>query len=384
MTLEKNNLHKSTRQSNIELLRIFAIILIVAHHIAVHSDFSFSNDSIALNKLWIQFIEIGGKMGVNIFILISGYFGVTAIYIKPQKAIKLWLQIFTYSVICSLIGLIFLGENFGIKDFAKNFLPITYSRWWFASTYFVLYLLSPFLNRFLNSLNKKDYFKFLLLLTTIWSVIPTLLAQSWQSNALLWFVFLYSCSGYVRIHMNINKYKSKYFFIFAAVLILLTYCSVVIFDILGLRFSFFANHATYFYAMERLPIFLVSLMLFCGFLTLKINYNFTINIISSATFGVYLIHDNYYIRNFLWGALFKNKNYTDSNFLIPYTLMQIFIVYAISTIIELARIHLIEKRHLTHINHFTDFVGNLVIKFNSFEFFKKIKMFFELDSKSDT
>ncbi len=156
MAVEKKNLNKSERKSNIELLRVLAMILIVAHHVAVHSDFGFPTDLITFNKLWIQFIELGGKIGVNIFVLISGYFGVVARSIKPQKAIKLWLQIFTYSVVFFLISLKFLGEAFSLKTMIKDFLPITYSNWWFASTYFVLYLLSPFLNRFLNSLDKKD------------------------------------------------------------------------------------------------------------------------------------------------------------------------------------------------------------------------------------
>ena len=130
--------NQSHRKSNIELLRIIAMIMIVAHHIAMHSGFSFASDSISFNRLWIQFIQMGGKIGVNIFVLISGYFLITANTVKTNKVINLWLQIFTYSAGVFLAVVLVSPQTFGIKEFIKTVLPITYSKWWFASAYFVL------------------------------------------------------------------------------------------------------------------------------------------------------------------------------------------------------------------------------------------------------
>lgn len=58
----------SVRQSNIELLRIIAMVMIVGHHFAVHGwEGGFPYPSISVNRLWIQFIQMGGKIGVNVF-----------------------------------------------------------------------------------------------------------------------------------------------------------------------------------------------------------------------------------------------------------------------------------------------------------------------------
>ena len=70
--MDKGENINNKRQSNIELLRILAMILIIAHHFALFGAFGFSETAVSINKLWIQFIQIGGKIGVNIFILISG------------------------------------------------------------------------------------------------------------------------------------------------------------------------------------------------------------------------------------------------------------------------------------------------------------------------
>lgn len=89
--MENSNKEKIQRQSNFEILRIFAIIMIIFHHIAMHSNFSSSNIT---SYLYIVFIQMGGKIGVNIFVLISGYFLINTEKIKIKKILKLWGQMF--------------------------------------------------------------------------------------------------------------------------------------------------------------------------------------------------------------------------------------------------------------------------------------------------
>lgn len=79
--------------------------------------------------------------------------------------------------------------------------PITFSEWWFASTYFVLLLIHPFLNKFLNNL-KKSYQELLILLIVCWSIIPTFTNSEYQGNSFLWFMTLYAIAGYEK---NINS-----------------------------------------------------------------------------------------------------------------------------------------------------------------------------------
>ncbi len=75
-----------------------------------------------------------------------------------------------------------------------------------------------------------------------------------------------------------------------------------------------------------------------------------INIISSATFGGYLIHDNDIIRTLLWKTLFKNSSYADSQYLIPYTIFEIVVVFVVCTAIELIRIYTIEKIYIKRLD----------------------------------
>lgn len=61
-----NKLISNGRQSNLEILRIIAMIMIVAHHFAVHGGLNYTRDNITVNRLWIQLLAIGGEIGVNI------------------------------------------------------------------------------------------------------------------------------------------------------------------------------------------------------------------------------------------------------------------------------------------------------------------------------
>lgn len=349
------------RQSNIELLRILSMIMIIAHHVGVHSGFSF-DAGIHINEFWVLLLKIGGKIGVNVFVLISGYFLISAKSLKTSKVLKLWVQICSYCVLIYSVFVVCGFEPFNIKMLFEAFFPITYSKWWFASAYFVLYLLFPYINKLLTALDKKEYQKLLVLMAACWCIVPTFLEKSWQSNSLLWFVFLYALAGYLRLHMDVAALKNGKYIALSVVFTLLTYFSAVIIDMLSSKNSFFSAYVTYFYDMQRLPMLLISVTLFIGFLNLKIGYKPLINIISPSTFGIYLIHDDRLMRKMLWKTLFQNASYTDNEYLIIYTIFQIVIVFVVCAAIELLRIHIIEKMYVKWLDNFSNKIDSMLDK----------------------
>ena len=55
----KENIKKENkRDSNFEVLRILSMIMIVFHHLSVHSGLNLSTIEIFPNVLWIKFIQI--------------------------------------------------------------------------------------------------------------------------------------------------------------------------------------------------------------------------------------------------------------------------------------------------------------------------------------
>lgn len=359
----QNNTKKKIRNSSIELLRIIAMMLIVFHHFAVHGGFTYGT-SLSVTHFWYNFIIMGGKIGVDVFVLISGYYLITNkdIFFNINRIMKFLGQVFFYSVslfvICGLTGL----GDFTIKSFIKSLFPITFSKWWFASTYFVLYLLHPFINKLLNNIEKTLYQKLLILLVICWSIIPTFTGSLYQGNGLLWFITLYSMTGYIRLYGLNKKFTGKHYCVFFILCVLLTYASSIVFTLLGNRWSTFEEHNMHFYGQEKITIFVISLSLFMIFETLKMNCHRWINIVAGATFGVYLIHDHSDIRKFLWIDLFQNAHYQDSLFLIPYSIIVVLIVYIACSCIDLLRQFLIEKPFMIFIKSYSEKITNLFKK----------------------
>ena len=80
------------RDSNFELLRIVAMLMIIGHHLALYGAPCDDPSYISPNILLCQFIQGGGKLGDNIFILITGYFSITADKVNYLKIYRLWKQ----------------------------------------------------------------------------------------------------------------------------------------------------------------------------------------------------------------------------------------------------------------------------------------------------
>ena len=343
------------RNTSIELLRIISMIMIMFHHFAYHGNFEWNFNEVTLPHLWYDFILMGGKVGVDIFVLISGYFLIenTEKLFQPKKLLKFWGQVVFYSIMTYLLSVMLRLNAFEIKQLIKVCLPITYPGWWFASTYFMLYLIHPFLNKLLHGLSKTEYQYLILMMVLCWSIIPTATTQLFESNSLLWFVTLYGIAGYVNLYGGNQKLQSKHYFSLYFMVLIITYTVSTTFLFLGTKKEEWSTHAIDFFEIERLPILLMAITLFMGFVTLKMNYHKWINMIASATFGVYLIHDSSYIRYYLWTNIFKINQYQDSIFLILFSILVVFILYVSCTMIDLIRKKLVEKPYMLFVNHYT-------------------------------
>ena len=334
------------RRTNFELLRIVAMIMILFHHLACHSSFVF--DGLSIGRLWINLISIGGKIGVSLFILITGYFMIEKEKLKVSKLVKLWLELLFYDLLIYFIFVIFKLTSFNIKDLIFRFMPITNREWWFASTYFVLILFTPLINVMLDRISKETYKKYLIIGFICFSIIPTFINRGFESNNLIWFIYIYSVGAYIRLYENDFKYRSGECILCSLILLILTYILKTCLDISSI--NILNAFSLRLYDLKSFALFAISLFMFIGFKNMNIKDNDYINIIAKATFGVYLIHDNNFVRPYLWNFINAPK-YTNSVFIIIYSILIVIVIYIICTIIELLRIKFIEEKYMKKINN---------------------------------
>ncbi len=347
-----NQKNDKTRDSQFELLRIICMILIILHHYSVHGGFDkFGFNNLSKNGVIIQILSLWGSLACNIFIMITGYYMIKS-KIKYKKIILLLAEMTFYSLGISLI--IYINElmkntttlaEFPIIMFIKSCIPLIYGNW-FTIFYIIIYFLSPYLNKLILALNKKETQKLIITSTILISVIPSIFFDSiWHRFSSLGIMIVsYFIGAYVRLYLNEEK-KTIYTILMVACNVLLI-CSVIVIDILGVRFKSdtLINNATYFKGSSNIISFIVAISIFLYFRNNVKLKSKTVNFIASSVLGVYLIHDNDYIRPILWKSFYPNLDFFNSKYFLIHILVKTGGIFVVCVIIDKIRIYLLEKR----------------------------------------
>lgn len=327
---------KQLRQSNYELLRILSIMLIIFHHFSLYynSTFNFNNE-ITMNRLIIQFFSIGGKIGVIIFILISGYFMINQKF-KITKFIKIILQILTYCTFGIIFHMLFNDKTLNILQFMQLLFLNFFNNYWFILPYLIVYLLSPFINIAFNSFTQKDLKKLIIILIILQSIIPNFLFIKFEFSNVLFFITLYIIGAYINKY-PINIKNNLIPLIIFLITYLLTFFTIIGISILKKYFVIIFDEY-YFIGLNSIFTIVASISLFLFFKNIEMPYNKFINILASTTLGIYLFHENSYIKDSIWNTLNTIYNISPVTHLLFFKVIAIGItVYIVGCIIELIR-----------------------------------------------
>ena len=354
---------KEKRYSNFELLRLFAIFGIILYHITCYyfSDFS---SNIFINNLWFYFTGCLGQTGVSLFVLITGYFLIDRKKSVVTRLIKIQLQVFSYSVVISFSFFIIKRQPMNLRQILGTIFPITFNRYWFVTCYYILVLLSPFYNHFLNTISQNKYKAFLLLTFIIWYCTYTFLNARIYANEFILLMVLYAIGGYLKKYGDNFRIKKYTWGLISLFLIVFFVAGLYVFD----RFHIERYSSNLYPRFDWLTglnsafILVISLSIFMFFIKIKKGYVRIINFTSQATFGIYLIHSNSIVSLILWGRIFHLSRYNNKIYYIPYCLAAGIIVFIGCLVIELVRIYVFEKQYMKLVNKITPWIKRVGYK----------------------
>ena len=326
---------KKERESGLEILRIVSIFLITCVHMLNYGLFlehAVSKIELLLLRLLYSFFTVS----VNVFVLISGYFLVKSKF-RLMKIIKLWITVVFYSLVLYGVSIVFFEDKFTVKDLIECFFPFINDRYWFFTAYILMYLASPFLNKIINNTTNKERIILLVgvlvfsYLTRRFSVDAILGLRNGYS--FLWFVCLYLIAGILRASQF--QYKKRY------VLLVYLACIVLIWgnfyytpEMWG--YQVFANTADYaspFVLIASVTIFLLFKEL--KFESTKINKG--IRLISSTTFGIYLLQEARFFKPHLYFDILKIQRYYSRPTSVLYILFMVSIIFVFGLLFDLLR-----------------------------------------------
>lgn len=182
---------KTTRSSNLELLRILCMLLIIGDHLTGQSgiaDYTTLPSSFAF-----CLIGCGSRIACSVFVLIGGWFLCEQPY-KTRRPLSLWLSLWLYTVpvtlLCKLAG---LDVSWGALRWAA--FPASTRQLWFISDYLLLLLCVPLLNRLLRGLSRPAHRGLLAVLAVPLIVYPTLFGENGAVSDTAWMFCMSTCSS---------------------------------------------------------------------------------------------------------------------------------------------------------------------------------------------
>ena len=281
-TLCTSNQSEMQRQSNIELLRIVSMLLILVVHIdgaSLGLPTPMGNiASLSLRDWWKLIIESFSIIGVNCFVLISGYFGIKASW---KGFVRLSLYCLFYSIAIYCIVAIGIKGDWSWIGLAESFMIYTHTDLWFVPAYLGLFLLAPFLNKSVESLSIKQF--------SIWlsAFITFNIYVGWcwggrfnpTGYTVLHLVMIYLIGRYINLFMPKIKHLGLY-----STIIWISSTALILISSLFLK-------STIAFAYNSPFVILASISFFMMFKSLTFSSKM-INYCATSAFAVYLIHKN--------------------------------------------------------------------------------------------
>lgn len=343
----------SKRNYGIDLLKIISMYMIAILHVLGKGGVLFSLEELSLeyNLAWL--LEIICFCSVNCYAIVTGYVMVNSKF-RYKKIINLWLGVCFWSVILTLIMKGMHPDLIGKKDILKSFLPVTFSSYWYFTSYFALFLFMSFINKLISSLDKKSFKRLVVTIIILFCFI-NLLTDPFKlifGYSFLWLLAAYFIGAYIKIYNPFVKVKAKWIGLVSLSLLFLTlFLKLLVVKYPKITFGFFESDVLINY--NSFTILFASIGLVLLFIKMKFKNKYLLRFIrrlAPATFGVYIIHVQPFVYNLFISNKFRFIISYNSVIMIMLVLFFAFILYMLCSYLEMFRIYLFKKLKINRIS----------------------------------
>lgn len=322
-----------------ELLRIVAMLLVMV----VHANFRALPVPAAaeigahpVSALLMFFTEAVSVIAVDLFILLSGWFGIRP---KASRLGELLFQILFFGLFAIGVCALFAPDRLATTPYYGSALSRLFmlgeNDYWFVKAYVGLYLISPVLNAFVEHASRRQFAAVLIGYFVFQSIF------GWLFNSTRWiesgyslpsFAALYMLARYMRLYPVALWKRSKWFdaAVYGVYVVVLT-AGMFFIKKAGMK-----GGILYFYCC---PLVIVAAMHFVLFFTkLKPFSSRVINWVAISAFAIYLTHSSSFIGCFYDRWILGWFNDEPRGTFILYTAGLIAVVFVASILLDKLRI----------------------------------------------
>ena len=307
------------RNYGIDVLKIISMLFIVILHINSNGGL-FKNVTTGSKDFGIILVlEIICLCAVNIYGIISGYLSYskcdnnsTKIY-SFKRLIYLWIQVVFYSLITSLV-LFGLGKiELTKEDIFKIFLPVSNRYVWYFTAYFLLFFLAPIINCFVKNSSNKMIMTVLIPIIVFFGFYQSFMIEymgdfTYINNgySVWWLVILFYIGAVIKKMDLLRNISSKKLLLYLFLVYVISFSWKFFVPVLAEKndfLSYFDNFLFNYNSPSNLFAAIIWVVLLTRVTVNSKTIKSLLPVISTATFGVYVMHLHPYIwTNVINGA----------------------------------------------------------------------------------
>ena len=216
--LSKKSNRILNRDSNIELLRIIAMLAIIAHHLVGHGGILAAGPVDDVSLIWGTVLVPGGKIGFDCFIAISAWYCAN-IKFSGNRFLKIWFQVLFYNFLGFSLAWFFNSNtvyHIDKKQFWGNLFPIFGDSHGFAVMFMIFMLILPLLQLIADKMTKYN-FKAIMCLTFCMQILQPLISSVTKNpcyaglgHCMMVFIFIYFLAVYIKKFTLMDWKKLSY------------------------------------------------------------------------------------------------------------------------------------------------------------------------------
>lgn len=321
-----NNIDRQTRDSGIELLKIFAIFVIVINHTVqslTNEAYNIPNNGFVIDIsrattniqcILLQIFRHFGVLGNSVFFICSAWFLLKSKNWNKKKWLFMVIEIWVVSIVIFIITYIILHGNISIGIIISSLFPTTFGNNWYMTCYLLFYPIHPILNSIVNMMNQRQLFRSTLVMVFLYVFMNFINCSWFFSSAIILWITIYFAIAYMQKYLMSfvdNIRENIILFIIGVIgfigIILIT-------DICGLYSQVLSDKVMRW--VNNCNPFLLAMSIAMFNIARNIHFkNRFINYISKLSLLIYIIHENIILRTYfrpaMWNYVYKRFGCSD-------------------------------------------------------------------------
>lgn len=285
------------RNTGINLFKLFSMFMIALLHVLGMG--GITGAAAGTSSYYpVYLMQNAAFCAVNCYALVSGYL-MLGKKIKPSRITELWFEVFFYSVSISAIMMIVYRDLFSARNIVYAVTPIISNQYWYMTSYFMMYLFVPMMNKFADAANKKVFTATIVVILVLTTGSLIIKQDGFRLNdgySPIWLMIMYLVGAYMKkfnVGAKMKKWLALLLYVISSLcsFILCVFSKKLLKIMLGNDISYL-SYTSPFVVLSAIFLFIFFSKLKFGKRTGKL-----INYITPAALGVYLIHTHPLVFN---------------------------------------------------------------------------------------